>query len=130
VFNMIEESTGKTLISARYDDERQEYCIRGPPPALDESADDVHCSSVWFNDWKQQLGCVTPPFVVGALSRNVLCTDWHMWDGGLNPSAEGFGFLPIPRRSCCGYVSYGINIFGTHPRSLTCKFRALNFPAL
>jgi hypothetical protein len=53
-----------------------------------------------------------------------------MWDGGLNPSAEGFGFLPIPRRSCCGYVSYGINIFGTHPRSLTCKFRALNFPAL
>ena len=65
---------------------------------------------------------MTPPFIVGALSRNLLCTEWNMWDGGLNPSTEGFGFLPIPRHRCCGYVSYGINIFGTHPRSLTCMF--------
>jgi len=46
-----------------------------------------------------------------------------MWDGGLDPSREGFSLLPIPRLPCCGYVSYGVNIFGTHPRSLTCMFR-------
>ena len=122
VFNMIEESTGKTLLSAQYIADRQEYCIRGPPPEIDQKSTDTYSSSIWYSNWNQHLGGMTPPFIVGALSRNLLCTEWNMWDGGLNPSTEGFGFLPIPRHRCCGYVSYGINIFGTHPRSLTCMF--------
>ncbi len=122
VFNMIEESTGNTLLSAQYIADRQEFCIRGPPPAIDQSSSDTCSSSIWYSDWKQQFCHKTPPFIVGALSRNVLCTDWNMWDGGLNPSIEGYSFLPVPRRRLCGYVSYGVNIFGTHPRSLTCTF--------
>ena len=122
VFNMIEETTGKVLLSAQYIADREEYCIRGPPHITSEQSSSADSGSVWYSDWKQQLGRMTPPFIVGALSRNVLCTDWNMWDGGLNPAAEGASFLPIPRRRCCGYVSYGVNIFGTHPRSLTCMF--------
>ena len=122
VFNMIEETSGKVLLSAQYIADREEYCIRGPPPATSEQSSSTGSDSVWYSDWKQRLGRMTPPFIVGALSRNVLCTDWNMWDSGLNPAAEGASFLPIPRRRCCGYVSYGVNIFGTHPRSLTCMF--------
>jgi hypothetical protein len=122
VFNMIEETSGKVLLSAQYIADREEYCVRGPPPATSEQSSSTGSDSVWYSDWKQRLGRMTPPFIVGALSRNVLCTDWNMWDSGLNPAAEGASFLPIPRRRCCGYVSYGVNIFGTHPRSLTCMF--------
>jgi hypothetical protein len=122
VFNMIEESTGKTLLSAQYMAGREEYCITGPPPDLDKNSIGTNFS-IWNSNSTQPLGRVTPPFIVGALSRNILCTEWNMWDSGLDPSREGHSFLPIPRRRSCGYVSYGVNIFGTHPRSLTCMFR-------